>query len=98
MLILSERLHVVTALFDQLRAVRFQESIDRRLPKIRRGLEVQAQAKEENSYFRDWEVVQHETHLTDTNSSQQALLDAETRTLQVYIERFSVPQHLWVQR
>eukprot|EP00246_Nothoceros_aenigmaticus_P017984 TRINITY_DN9203_c0_g1_i2.p1 TRINITY_DN9203_c0_g1~~TRINITY_DN9203_c0_g1_i2.p1 ORF type:complete len:162 (+),score=19.84 TRINITY_DN9203_c0_g1_i2:244-729(+) len=63
----------------------FQEAIDRRLPKLRRDLQVQAQAQAEaeNTNFRDWEVVQHETSPADTFRSQQALLDEETRTLQI---------------
>ncbi|CAL5363747.1 unnamed protein product [Camellia sinensis] len=89
-LILSERLHTVTSQFDQLRAIRFQEAINRATP--RRKLKRVAASdstdnsksntlklkEPDNSELREPDEVQY-----DTVKVQQQLLDDETRALQV---------------
>ncbi|GFY82144.1 syntaxin of plants 81 [Actinidia rufa] len=89
-LILSERLHLVTSQFDQLRAIRFQEAINRATP--RRKLKRVAASnsmnnsnsndlerkKPDNSELRELDEVQ-----TGPFRVQQQLLDDETRALQV---------------
>ncbi|CAM6101060.1 unnamed protein product [Calypogeia fissa] len=86
-LILSEYLHAVTTQFDQLRAGRFQEAIDKRMPKRRRGLEginpasaVNTETNSESSSSADRQNFQSKGN--ERFQSQQ-LLDDETRTLQV---------------
>jgi hypothetical protein len=76
---LSEQLHSITAHFDTLRAVRFQDAIDKRIPKRRQGLKllpppepVTTSQADNITYSRDW--------LTQ----QQELMDEETRALQVH--------------
>ncbi|XP_059462725.1 syntaxin-81 [Corylus avellana] len=81
-LILSERLHSVTTQFDQLRAIRFQDAINRAMP--RRKLNRNANAnfedtsKSPTSQLRELDEFQH-----DPVRVQQQLLDDETRALQV---------------
>ncbi|KAL6563172.1 Syntaxin-81 [Orobanche hederae] len=89
-LILSEKLHSVTSQFDQLRALRFQDAINRVMPrrKLKRsGTSDVAESstwrtielKEiKNSEFRPMDDVQAEPI-----RFQQQLLDDETRALQV---------------
>lgn len=88
-LILSERLHAVTSQFDQLRAVRFQEAINRAMP---RRKPKPKRAPPENTF-------NNNNNFEATSSSemrdpgeittepmkvqQQQLLDDETRALQV---------------
>lgn len=81
-LILSERLHSVTAQFDQLRAIRFQDAINRRIPrkKMKRLSSSNATEipKSINSELREPDEPQPEPLRV-----QQQLLDDETRALQV---------------
>ncbi|KAL6328389.1 hypothetical protein AAG906_034533 [Vitis piasezkii] len=81
-LILSERLHSVTAQFDQLRAIRFQDAINRRIPrkKMKRVSSSNATEipKSINSELREPDEPQPEPLRV-----QQQLLDDETRALQV---------------
>ncbi|KAJ4832953.1 Syntaxin-81 [Turnera subulata] len=81
-LILSEKLHAVTTQFDQLRALRFQDAINKRMP--RRKLKKVADststdsAKTNYSELREPDDIQPEPLRV-----QQQLLDDETRALQV---------------
>ncbi|KAL3688506.1 hypothetical protein R1sor_014815 [Riccia sorocarpa] len=83
-LILSEHLHAVTAQFDQLRAKRFQESIDRRIPKRRPGLQalnkMQTGSAESSS---DTRSTSQQTSTRPEGYQAQEQLDDETRALQV---------------
>nr|XP_043613723.1 syntaxin-81 [Erigeron canadensis] len=90
-LILSEKLHSVTSQFDQLRAVRFQEAINRAMPR-RKPKRAPVKTSVDVSQF------SNNTELREPTSSetrdpgeiqaepmkvQQQLLDDETRALQV---------------
>lgn len=81
-LILSERLHSVTAQFDQLRARRFQDAINRRIPRKKLNRVSSSNAteipKSINSELREPDEPQPEPLRV-----QQQLLDDETRALQV---------------
>lgn len=81
-LILSERLHSVTAQFDQLRARRFQDAINRRIPRKKMNRVSSSNAteipKSINSELREPDEPQPEPLRV-----QQQLLDDETRALQV---------------
>ncbi|KAL8537016.1 hypothetical protein ACS0TY_012266 [Phlomoides rotata] len=89
-LILSEKLHSVTSQFDQLRALRFQEAINRVTPRRKpkqSGLTAVAETltsgnvelrEVNNSEVRQTDAVQAESI-----NFQQQLFDDETRTLQV---------------
>lgn len=81
-MILSERLHSVTAQFDQLRARRFQDAINRRIPRKKMNRVSSSNAteipKSINSELREPDEPQPEPLRV-----QQQLLDDETRALQV---------------
>ncbi|KAJ0035901.1 hypothetical protein Pint_25390 [Pistacia integerrima] len=81
-LILSEKLHSVTRRFDQLRAIRFQDAINRATPrrKLKRLVESNAAdtSKSNISDTRELDGPQPESL-----SVQQQLLDDETHALQV---------------
>ncbi|GFY83521.1 syntaxin of plants 81 [Actinidia rufa] len=89
-LILSERLHLVTSQFDQLRAIRFQEAINRATPR-RKLKRVAASNSMDNSNANDLELkkLDNSEHRepdevqTGPFRVQQQLLDDETRALQV---------------
>ncbi|XP_057510763.1 syntaxin-81-like [Actinidia eriantha] len=89
-LILSERLHLVTSQFDQLRAIRFQEAINRATPR-RKLKRVAASNSMDNSNSNDLELkkLDNSEHRepdevqTGPFKVQQQLLDDETRALQV---------------
>ncbi|KAL6495841.1 Syntaxin-81 [Orobanche gracilis] len=89
-LILSEKLHSVTSHFDQLRALRFQDAINRVMP--RRKLKRSATSDvAENSTSRPTELKEIKSsefrQMDDVQAEpirfQQQLLDDETRALQV---------------
>lgn len=90
-LILSERLHSVTSQFDQLRAVRFQDAINRAIPRrkpkrapektspdIFQSINNHESREPTSSEIRDPGEIQ-----TEPMKVQQQLLDDETRALQV---------------
>ncbi|KAH8496961.1 hypothetical protein H0E87_019617 [Populus deltoides] len=83
-LILSEKLHSVTARFDQLRAIRFQDAINKRIPrrKVNRAANKNTSSvdssKTNNLEFKEPDEIQPEPLRV-----QQQLLDDETRALQV---------------
>ncbi|XP_057510837.1 syntaxin-81-like isoform X2 [Actinidia eriantha] len=89
-LILSERLHLVTSQFDQLRAIRFQEAINRATPR-RKLKRVAASNSMNNSNSNDLELKKPDNselrELDEVQTGpfrvQQQLLDDETRALQV---------------
>lgn len=80
-LILSERLCVVTSQFDRLRSIRFQDAVNKSLPRRNLRRVVESESTEPSSNF---------TNSTDSSFSapvtkvqEQQLLDDETRALQV---------------
>jgi hypothetical protein len=86
---LSEQLHSITAHFDTLRAVRFQDAIDKRIPKRRQGLKllpppepVTTSQADNITYSRDW-LTQQDSQ-PEVLESQQELMNEETRALQVH--------------
>ncbi|KAK8976681.1 hypothetical protein V6N11_057280 [Hibiscus sabdariffa] len=81
-LILSEKLHSVTAQFDQMRAVRFQDAINRAMPRRKLKKVVDSDSTDASKPYN--------LEPRDTNGNQpeslrvkQELLDDETRALQV---------------
>ncbi|KAL9324517.1 hypothetical protein ACSQ67_009374 [Phaseolus vulgaris] len=81
-LILSERLHTVTAQFDQLRAVRFQDAINKAMPR-RKLNRVTRKDSAETSKSDGMELREPEELRAEPLRVQQQLLDDETRALQV---------------
>ncbi|KAE9588217.1 hypothetical protein Lal_00002876 [Lupinus albus] len=81
-LILSERLHSVSAQFDQLRAVRFQDAINRAIPR-RKLNRVTKKETAETPNLGDMELKEHDELSSEPLRVQQQLLDHETRALQV---------------
>ncbi|XP_044480180.1 syntaxin-81-like isoform X2 [Mangifera indica] len=81
-LILSEKLHLVTAQFDHLRAVRFQDAINRAAPrrKFKRVAESNASDTSKSNIL---EIREPDGPQPESLSVQQQLLDDETRALQV---------------
>ncbi|GAV56808.1 Syntaxin-18_N domain-containing protein [Cephalotus follicularis] len=81
-LILSERLHSVTAQFDQLRAVRFQDAINRAIPrrKLKRVTDSKSAETSKTNYS---ELSNHDELQPEPLRVQQKLLDDETSALQV---------------
>ncbi|KAG6763733.1 hypothetical protein POTOM_031172 [Populus tomentosa] len=81
-LILSEKLHSVTARFDQLRAIRFQDAINKRIPrrKLNRAANTSTvdSSKTNNLEFSELDDIQPESLRV-----QQQVLDDETRALKV---------------
>lgn len=81
-MILSEKLHTVTAQFDQLRAMRFQDALNRRIPRRKVNRDENSSSldssKMNNSEPRERDEIQPEPLRV-----QQQLLDDETRALQV---------------
>lgn len=89
-LILSERLHAVTSQFDQLRAIRFQEAINRAMPrrKSKRVAPTNSTDMSESNNLEPRDPNSSEVRESDVIQSepfrvQQQLLDDETRALQV---------------
>ncbi|KAI3853328.1 hypothetical protein MKX03_021882 [Papaver bracteatum] len=81
-LILSERLHVVTAQFDQLRAIRFQEAVNRATPR-RKPQKVSIAHSTDASRSVRSEVREPDEFPPEPRRVQQQLLDDETQALQV---------------
>jgi len=79
---LSERLHTVTAQFDQLRAVRFQDAINKAMPR-RKLNRVTRKDSAETSKSDGMELREPEELRAEPLRVQQQLLDDETRALQV---------------
>ncbi|RZC92189.1 hypothetical protein C5167_000041 [Papaver somniferum] len=81
-LILSERLHVVTAQFDQLRAIRFQEAVNRAMPR-KKPQKVSISHSTDASRSVRAEVREPDEFPPEPLRVQQQLLDDETQALQV---------------
>lgn len=82
-LILSEHLHAVTAQFDQLRAGRYQEAIEKRMPKRRRGLQGLNETQTgSDPASQDWSSTKQVNARPEAYQAQEQL-DVETRMLQV---------------
>ncbi|PHT45695.1 Syntaxin-81 [Capsicum baccatum] len=79
-LILSEKLHSVTSQFDQLRAIRFQDAINRVTP---RKKQISASSSLDPDMKRDSEVRDADVSQAVPIRVQEQLLDDETRALQV---------------
>lgn len=89
-LILSEKLHSVTSQFDQLRAIRFQDAINRVTPRRKRKNTTKSNAAETSvSSNLDPNMKRDSEGLGDPDTQaapirvQEQLLDDETRALQV---------------
>lgn len=90
-LILSEKLHSVTSQFDQLRAIRFQDAINRAMPrrKPKRGsVKASTDVSYSSNNLESREPTSSETRdpgeiQAEPMKIQQQLLDDETRALQV---------------
>ncbi|KAG8644983.1 hypothetical protein MANES_10G019100v8 [Manihot esculenta] len=81
-LILSEKLHSVTAQFDQLRAIRFQDAINKRMPR-RKPNRVANPSSTDSSKMNNSELGKPDEIQSEPLRVQQQLLDDETRALQV---------------
>ncbi|KAM3308381.1 syntaxin-81 [Capsicum chacoense] len=89
-LILSEKLHSVTSQFDQLRAIRFQDAINRVTPRKKRknttksnATEISASSSLDPDMKRDSAVRDADVSQAVPIRVQEQLLDDETRALQV---------------
>ncbi|KAM7499327.1 hypothetical protein LguiA_023741 [Lonicera macranthoides] len=89
-LILSEGLHAVTSQFDQLRAIRFQDAINRAIPRRkaklngrRKSTDISKSNNLEHIEPNTSEVREYAEIQCEPNTVQQQLLDDETRALQV---------------
>ena len=83
---MSERLHTVTAQFDRLRSMRFQEAINRAMPrkKIKKKTETKlAETPKSNLVLQSDVSKVGEEVSTAPLRVQEQLLDDETRALQV---------------
>ncbi|KAG4127785.1 hypothetical protein ERO13_D10G242400v2 [Gossypium hirsutum] len=81
-LILSEKLHSVTAQFDQMRAVRFQEAINRAMPRRKLKKVVDSNSIDTSKPL-NLEHRETNENQPERLRVQQELLDDETRALQV---------------
>lgn len=89
-LILSEKLHSVTSQFDQLRAIRFQDAINRVTPRRKRKTTIKSNPAETSASSNLDPDMERDSEVRDPDVSQAApirvqeqLLDDETRALQV---------------
>lgn len=80
-LILCERLHSVTTQFDQLRAIRFQDAVNRVMP--RRKLHKVANSNSSDTSKSDLSDLRGQELPSEPLRVQEQLLDDETRALQV---------------
>ncbi|KAM0067281.1 hypothetical protein Hdeb2414_s0002g00059171 [Helianthus debilis subsp. tardiflorus] len=97
-LILSEKLHSVTSQFDQLRAVRFQDAINRAMPRRKPKRPPMKTSTDVDNNLESREPTTSET--TDPGEIQpepmkiqQQLLDDETRALQVELSNLLDAAH-----
>ncbi|KAI3915572.1 hypothetical protein MKW92_029873 [Papaver armeniacum] len=89
-LILSERLHGVTAQFDQLRVIRFQEAVNRATPR-RKPQKVSISHSTDASKSVHVEVKEPDVFPPEPLWVQQQLLDDETQALQVELSNLLDP-------
>lgn len=93
-LILSEKLHSVTAQFDQLRATRFQDIINRAMPR-RKPKRVIKEATPINTTLGNSESIEpDEIQAQPRRLQQQQLLDDETQALQVTRQIYMIFENL----
>ncbi|XP_023520591.1 syntaxin-81-like [Cucurbita pepo subsp. pepo] len=81
-LILSEKLHSVTSQFDKLRAIRFQDIINKAVPR-RKPNQVNKPRSANAPNYNNMELREPDTFEHQPVRAQQQLLDDETRALQV---------------
>ncbi|XP_015877321.3 syntaxin-81 [Ziziphus jujuba] len=79
---LTERLHSVTAQFDKLRAIRFQDAISRAMPR-RKFNRITNSSSADTSKSNNLELREPDQFQPEPLKVQQQLLDDETRALQV---------------
>ncbi|KAH7537497.1 hypothetical protein FEM48_Zijuj03G0099200 [Ziziphus jujuba var. spinosa] len=79
---LTERLHSVTAQFDKLRAIRFQDAISRAMPR-RKFNRITNSSSVDTSKSNNLELREPDQFQPEPLKVQQQLLDDETRALQV---------------
>ncbi|XP_011628097.1 syntaxin-81 [Amborella trichopoda] len=80
-LILSERLHAVTAQFDQLRAIRFQDAVNRAMPRRLRNKVPDSNLS--HSFRPEVSELEEKELQPEPLRIKQQILDDETQTLQV---------------
>ncbi|XP_022153711.1 syntaxin-81-like [Momordica charantia] len=78
-LILSERLHSVTSQFDKIRAIRFQDIINKAVPR-RKPNQVTKPRSADTPEYNNTELKETTTFEHEPVRAQQQLLDDETRT------------------
>jgi syntaxin 18 len=83
---LSKQLHSITAHFDNLRAVHFQDAIDKRIPKCHLGPKllpppepVTTLQADDSTYSRDW--LTHQDSQLEVLEARQELIHDETHAL-----------------
>ncbi|KAL5555194.1 hypothetical protein UlMin_037430 [Ulmus minor] len=82
-LCLTERLHAVTSQFDQLRAIRFQEAINKATPRRKLNRITKSNPAVDASKSDNLEFKQPDQFQPERLKVQEQLLDNETRALQV---------------
>ncbi|CAI0377453.1 unnamed protein product [Linum tenue] len=82
-LILSEKLHAVTSEFDKLRAIRFQDAINKRIPRRKQKRVVNPSSTVASGILDQPELKETDETQLERPRLQQQLLDDETRALQV---------------
>ncbi|CAL1353497.1 unnamed protein product [Linum trigynum] len=82
-LILSEKLHAVTSEFDKLRAIRFQDAINKRIPRRKQKQVVNPSSTVASGILDQPELKETDETRLERPRLQQQLLDDETRALQV---------------
>lgn len=81
-LILSEKLHLVTSEFDRLRAIRFQDALNRAMPRRKRN-RVPDSKSTDHLNSKQSEVKEPDEVAPSPQRVQEQLLDDDTRALQV---------------
>lgn len=92
-LILSEKLHSVTAQFDQLRATRFQDIINRAMPR-RKPKRIIKETNPVNTTLASSESIEPDEIQAQPRRIQQQLLDDETQALQVTRQFYMIFENL----
>ncbi|CAL1384950.1 unnamed protein product [Linum trigynum] len=82
-LILSEKLHAVTSQFDKLRAIRFQDAINKRIPRRKQKRVTNSRSTGASNILDQPELKESDETQLERPRLQQQLLDDETRALQV---------------
>ncbi|CAI0438026.1 unnamed protein product [Linum tenue] len=82
-LILSEKLHAVTSEFDKLRAIRFQDAINKRIPRRKQKRVTNSSSTGASNVLDQPELKESDETQLERPRLQHQLLDDETRALQV---------------